>query len=187
MNQKSKISARGGSASGGKNQKLGFTSTPFQKKDVSLQNRRGFTLLLASLVASLLLGVSIGIFNIVFKELLLTSSSKESQNAFYASDTGIECALYHDFKNRNFATSVPSSPSGTINCDSQNIAATWIIVGDSNSAITTFNLDGSSGLHCATVTVNKKSDGSTEIDSRGYNTCDINNLRRVERGIKVSY
>ena len=63
-----------------------FTCTPFQKKSVSLRSKRGFTLLFATLMASLLLAIATGIFNIVFKELLLTSSIKESQFAFYSAD-----------------------------------------------------------------------------------------------------
>lgn len=40
---------------------------------------------------------------------------------------------------------------------------------------------------CAIVTVTKNPDGSTYIKSRGYNTCDINNPRRIERGVEVDY
>jgi hypothetical protein len=152
--------------------------------------KKGFTLLLASLVASLLLGIGLGIFSISFKEISLTSSNKESVDAFYSADTGIECALMYDFKTEVFATSLPysSPPAGTVMCDGQDIASSWTITGNPNSAITTFNLtDSGTGTHCVTVVVNNKSDDTTEIDSRGYNTCDTSNPKRVERGIKVKY
>jgi len=39
---------------------------------------------------------------------------------------------------------------------------------------------------CARVTVEKDT-GGTRVDSRGYNTCDLNSTRRVERGLRVRY
>ncbi len=59
---------------------------------------RGFTLFYAMLISSLLLAIGIAIFNITFKELTLSSGARESANAFYAADTGLECALYWDLK-----------------------------------------------------------------------------------------
>jgi len=167
------------------NKKTGFTTTPFLKKGASSLGERGFTLLFASLFSSLLLAIGIGIFNIVFKELILTASSKESQLAFYNADTGIECALYWDLRNSTFATSTRSNiPDEGILCASDDIATSWIVdpIGP-NSAVTTFNLTTNS---CATVTVTKSLNDTT-IESRGYNTCDTSNPKRVERGIKVSY
>jgi len=51
---------------------------------------------------------------------------------------------------------------------------------------TTFDLEFSGGT-CATVTVLKKDDGSTRIESQGYNSCDTSNKRRVERALRATY
>lgn len=40
---------------------------------------------------------------------------------------------------------------------------------------------------CAIEQITKNADGTTHIESRGYNTCDSSNLRRVERGVEVTY
>jgi hypothetical protein len=40
---------------------------------------------------------------------------------------------------------------------------------------------------CAIVQVTKNADGTTKIDSRGYNTCDTSVARRFERGITITY
>jgi len=153
------------------------------------KHRKGFTLLFASLIASLLLAIGAGIFSIVFKELILTSSARESQFAFYAADTGIECALYWDLRGRVFATSTASAPtpSGT-KCNTNDITTSpsWNVVVGPSSGVTTFSVVFSPEPYCATVTVIKNS-GDTTIESRGYNTCDTTNLRRVERGLKVEY
>jgi hypothetical protein len=61
--------------------------------------------------------------------------------------------------------------------------------GTSPSSIFYFDMNqGTNAVpYCAIVTVTKDTDGSTHIYSRGYNTCDISNPRRVERGIEVDY
>jgi hypothetical protein len=40
---------------------------------------------------------------------------------------------------------------------------------------------------CAIVSVTKNPSGTTFIRSRGYNTCDLNSNRRIERGVEVTY
>lgn len=62
------------------------------------KNKRGFVLLFAALVSSIILLVSVGIFNSVQKEVILSSYARESQRAFYAADSALECALYADIK-----------------------------------------------------------------------------------------
>ena len=64
----------------------------------SLQSKKffsgGYTLLFAVLVSSVVLAIGISILNISKKEFLLASSARESTSAFYAADTGLECAMY---------------------------------------------------------------------------------------------
>lgn len=57
---------------------------------------RGFTLLFAALVGSLVIAVGMAILNITIKQLTLASAGRESQQAFFAADAGVECALYLD-------------------------------------------------------------------------------------------
>jgi hypothetical protein len=54
----------------------------------------GFTLLYAVLVVSALMSLVFAILNIVYKQIALSSISKSSQIAFYAADSGAECAKY---------------------------------------------------------------------------------------------
>ncbi|MCR4274955.1 MAG: hypothetical protein NUW02_02820 [Candidatus Campbellbacteria bacterium] len=58
---------------------------------------RGFTLFYAMLISSLLLSIGLAIFNITYKEFILTSGVRESEGAFYAADSALECALYWDY------------------------------------------------------------------------------------------
>src|SRR3990167_3198528 len=90
--------------------------------DTDRTNERGFTLLLAALVSSIVLALGVSIFTIAQKELILSSLGRDSQYAFYAADTAAECALYWDVRHQAFATSAPSSFN--IECDGESITVT---------------------------------------------------------------
>jgi len=70
---------------------------------------RGFTLLLSALIASVVLALGVSIFEITLKQISLSSMGRDSQFAFYAADTGAECALYWDIRWNYFATTTPAN------------------------------------------------------------------------------
>ena len=81
-------------------------------------NERGFTLLLAALVASIVLALGTAIFEIAQKQVTLSSIGRDSQFAFYAADTIAECALYWDFRAGYFGTTTPPGLDlQTVKCD----------------------------------------------------------------------
>lgn len=61
-----------------------------------LKVNAGFTLLFASLIGSLVFTIGIAILNISLKQLSLATAGRESQQAFYSADAGVECALFLD-------------------------------------------------------------------------------------------
>jgi hypothetical protein len=69
--------------------------------------KRGFTLLLAALVSSIVLSLGASIFLVAKKEITLSSLGRDSQYAFYAADQAAECALYWDSRWSYFGTSTP--------------------------------------------------------------------------------
>ena len=157
-------------------------------------DRGGYLLLFAVVISSIVLAIGLGIVNIVNKGLILASSGRLSQTAFYAADGGIECALYWDrthvgFPITVFATSTLSVPptSGVV-CASEDIAGTWTLSGQTASAATTaFDLAFNNGT-CSTVTVSKTQSGAaTIINVLGYSTCNLDSPRRIERAIRVRY
>ena len=156
----------------------------------SYKLQAGFTLLMASLIGALLLAIGLAIFNLAFKELILSSSGRESQFAFYAADTGIECALFWDFKNTTGKSAFATSTASTISCngDSNNVGNQAISVGGGGlgNPTSVFSLTFNPDPYCATVSVTK-GNTTTLIESRGYNTCNTNNPRRVERAVRVEY
>jgi hypothetical protein len=178
--------------------------------DRKAEDTKGFAMLFAVLVSSLLLAVGLSIFNITVKELTLSAAGRESQFSFYAADTGAECALYWDFKGTDiFATSTDDrspSPSNPDCVDSVGQPAQTITNSNyvtysgyptprtANSAVTQFsiNIPSVNPQNCAIVTIIKDSSSGIEkttIDSRCYNTAcsDTANPIREERALKVTY
>ena len=144
-------------------------------------DNKGFTLLVAVLVSGVLLAIGLAIFNITIKELLLSSSGRDSQFAFYAADSGAECALYWDQKGGGFSTSTASA----ISCNATSIAD---VGGEGYDTAMSFQfeVDG----FCSIVAVTKsETHPRTKVESKGYNTSCANttNPRRIERAIRVTY
>ncbi len=72
--------------------------------------------------------------------------------------------------------------SGT---DYLSLAEVQVFGGEVQTSPNIFELDNLAGGGCAIVTVTKP--GLTVIESRGYNTCNVNSDRRYERGIRIQY
>ncbi len=71
----------------------------------------GITLLITLLLMGVLLGVSASLLNITIKQFQLSGIAAASEMAFQASNAGIECALYHDFKTTGSPFDVPDDGS----------------------------------------------------------------------------
>ena len=65
------------------------------QRNIYYKNQSGFTMLFAILVSSMLLIVGMSIFNISLKELILSSSAKDSQMAYYSASAGLDCLFYN--------------------------------------------------------------------------------------------
>ena len=156
---------------------------------------RGFTLLFAVLLGSLLFSLGISIAHIAIKEVVLASAGKASEVAFYAADAGIECALYWDFLPQPVFPDSSSStwdPDLKIKCSGADTQLT-ITKETASAATTTFSVTLKISqdpliLVCADVAVGKYTSGATVIESRGHNDCGSgDNPARVERALRVRY
>src|ERR1700679_626641 len=86
-----------------KNKKaMKYFTAQFKKMKALAKSHRGYALLFAVLVSAVVLGVGVSILNIARKEILLTAGAANSQYAFYAADSGYECAVYQDLANLAF-------------------------------------------------------------------------------------
>jgi len=159
-----------------------------------MKKNKGFTLLVAILITSVFLIVSFAVINVALKQLILANSAQESQYAFYAADSGTECAVYWDLKNTTSSFD-PSTP-GSISCNGQTITTgsqtvptvptqPSLIGGGGSNTTSIFSIDFTKG--CVIVRVTKAPSGMTTVNSRGYNTCSSTAIRRFERGVTLTY
>lgn len=75
-------------------------------KRINTKNEKGFVALFTVLIAVVVLSMAIGIANIAFKQILLASSATEADKAFYAADSGVECALLFEIGNVDYPSTV---------------------------------------------------------------------------------
>ena len=177
------------------------TQTHRHKKD-----KEGFVILVAVLVATVVVALGAFIAAIAVKELELSSSGRESQDAFYAADAALECALYHDFHVEQFGSNI-ADPAG-VSCNSSTPSP--VIIRDvnfgqanqapsnQNNSVSYFKLVFSNGNQpddalwpMALVKVRKFDVGSitdkTVIEAQGYNVSDPTLPGRVQRALQVVY
>jgi len=68
----------------------------FLKKQNKKNKEKGFTLLFAVLVSTLIISISATVISIAIRQTVISGTSRESQYAFYAANTALECVFYWD-------------------------------------------------------------------------------------------
>jgi Tfp pilus assembly protein PilX len=149
---------------------------------MSTYTPRGFTLVIAVVLTSVLLSIGFTLLDITYKQIRLASAATQSTAAFYAADAALECALYADQKQGAFGYSENLS---SITCQNQAIAITSSVGSGARTSV--FLVPCVGGGNTASVTVIKQSDGTTAIYANGYNSCSSTDPRRTERGMKITY
>lgn len=148
---------------------------------------KGFTLILAVLISSIVLAIGLAMFNISIKQTLLSYTARESHFAFYAADAGLECVQYWEYVNDTFSTAIGDGVvNNAITCNGGGVNVTYSSSGGTYTRTFTLNLGTPPDAACAQVTVTKTNTPSTIMESRGYNTCDTNNPKRTERAIRIT-
>lgn len=160
------------------------------------KKQRGFIILFAVTLASLLLSIALGIASVAYREVTFSTSAREANDAFLAADTGAECILSND--KQSSALPVTGTPDTivTINCGADPITVTPDFTTDenTNTNTATYNFTipnlGPSQNGCASVKLVKTDVAGLEtftVTSKGYNgACGSQGLHSVEREIVVS-
>jgi hypothetical protein len=151
-------------------------------------NQRGFTILFAALVASLVLTLGISVFSVAQKQVILSSLGRSSQYAFYTADTSAECALYWDVRHDRFPTTTPHAATVQISCDGNEDMSVNVTSG-TGPVISEFEFEPNG--YCAQVTVTKNATNPrTVIHADGFSTpcADISiSGRALQRSVELSY
>jgi hypothetical protein len=154
--------------------------------------KEGFVILFSVVISSIILLVSVGMYNISKKQVVLSSYARESQRAFYAANSALECAYYYDVSSLVPETAFPITAENNyekkINCGGFDVTLSKISTNSTGEDEYThsfvFRFAGINGLSnyqtgCAYVLVEKKkgpvvdgkSDLITRITASGFNTC----------------
>ena len=88
---------------------------------VFVDRKKGMALLLAVIITGAALSIALGIQSLMFGQLKLGQSARESHVAFFSADAGKECALYYlwrgtDEPGKSFWSPVDPCNGGAFNC-----------------------------------------------------------------------
>ena len=159
-------------------------------KKYNKEKNKGFVLLFTVVLSSIIFAIAMSILRIAFTQSIINTSSRASNEAFYAADTGVECALYYDLR-KNKTVFGLADPDPSPNCTGIDLD---LFQGNKNGpwVFYLYNL-GYDGRACAVVEVDKTNPSETKIVSKGYSSggnttdCSSNSVTRVERRIEVAY
>jgi hypothetical protein len=152
----------------------------------NIKKEKGYAILFAVILISIISTIVLGLSNTTYKQLVITSVSKDSQVAFYESDMATECGLYLD--NNTSILSGPLPPSWTCGIASSGDNVSLNITQNPTGV---FNVDpptdSPANLPSFSIVIDKRVNGLTKITSKGYNAYDKTNFKTVERAIEISY
>lgn len=145
--------------------------------------QNGYAILFTIVIVSAISVITAGLTNAAYKQLVLSSLAKDSQSAFYKADTAVDCALYADRKNPGEII----TNGGSWSCGGENLTVNLLEGGNY-----TINPTNDTALTpCLRITVTKVAIPGplieTTMSARGYNICNLNNIRTVEREIQIKY
>ncbi len=151
----------------------------------------GYALLFTMVLISIISAIAIGMSTSVYKQMLLSSTARESQTAFYQADTAIECALYATEITTLPAISSANGGTDTFNCghDSTGAQITLAFAGTGTTSDPfTFTPTGSITGPCFSFDIDPVFNATdTNVSAHGYNLCDLQEPRLVERGLEALY
>jgi Tfp pilus assembly protein PilE len=166
-----------------------------KRNTYTLRNTHGYAILFTVVIVGLISLIAMGLSSTAYKQVIISSAARDSQSAFYESEIVSECVLYADNQTDTFSgTSTTTSLSCGLKPSGSNyvLDITKAVVG----SVTTYTLsptgsDGTSPDPCFRATVKKDATVptivSTELKVKGYNICNLSNIRTVEREIDINY
>jgi Tfp pilus assembly protein PilX len=152
-------------------------------KKNTLKKQKGFALLYTVVIVSLILSITAGISNIVFKQTILSSLATDSQNAFYQADSAVECGMYLlNNANSHFTMTNPIDPFVCGSTQSYTLDHT-----SSTTMVLYTTANATSTSPCANIIIDKTDLTKTRIEGDGFNICNTNSPRQIERVLEVTY
>ncbi len=168
---------------------------------MAITHHRGFTLIVALVLMSVMLSFGVALSTLAFKQHTLALSAIRSQYAFYNADTALECALYADqqaglYDYPTLLSQNPTPPASltSVGCLGYTVQELVYVPPPDNQPTSklaqyvriTLGADA-----CADVQIVKQQTGSTTVFAQGYDTSCTNVSAGtgsfVNRGILSKY
>ncbi len=153
-----------------------------------IKNENGYAILFTVIIVSAISVITAGISNAIYKQLVLSSLAKDSQTAFYQADTASDCALLFDMEVKDTYPDFANMSTFPWECGGYNM--------DVNPGLTSYSImpqaeDSDSSKPCYRIETSTDwadpENPETTILANGYNICNKDNIRTVERQIKIVY
>lgn len=137
----------------------------------------GYALLFTMVIISVIMVIATGIYNSISKQLVLSSTARDSQIAFYEADTAGECMLYASQVKTLF---ILFTTSPQFNCGGLTLDIT-------NPDPMVYNLDPNPATKGPAFRIEVDESVLPNVaKAYGYNLWQ-DNKRKVERGIEITY
>lgn len=149
---------------------------------IKIKNKKGYALLFTIMIISVISVITAGLISTSTKQLILSSLAKNSQTAFYQADTAGDCALYTDLAKTTEQIQEFIDTGDGLDCGGKKL----FISGDTSNYTLMPNDVLGSNTPCFSISI-EKTGIDTKIVAKGYNICNLNNPRVVEREIQISY
>ena len=151
-------------------------------KDRKNTKQNAFALFYVVIMISIISTIAFGLASITYKQKFLSSLAYDSQAAFYAADAGMECALFHNtdvFAQKNTINCYDFAPDNFGQFLTLNKGALNTIWTTSSRKETCFSIE----LNIPTP----PADPRLSLISKGYNMCQQNQVRYIERTLRAYF
>jgi len=168
----------------------------YKKEKKLIKGQGGYAMLFTVIIVSAITVITAGLSNIVYKQLTLSSLAKDSQIATVWADTANECSIF--FEQVVAKRYLAEGDHSTWNCGgiNFNIGGNWedltleVYEGGNYSYELTPKEEGLDP--CFSFKVDSSRNVSSDpknvtITSSGYNICNKNKIRTVERSYRINY
>lgn len=173
-----------------KNESIRLATININMKKNKLKNQKGYAMLFTIIIVSAISVITAGLSSIAYKQLTLSSLAKDSQVATIWADTANECALFFHQKLFPYYSEDANDPT-TWACGGQELEFE-LNRGEEDlryslSPVEDQNSKKNPCFKIVTSQVNNEDGIQVKIESSGYNICDTQHIRSVERSYQINY